>query len=106
MLSTYIVGRAEGYNRNMILMPTPTRIPYSTPMIRQNTNVAQVAIRSFLLDLHIGFTTSYSIIKMTALMITAAREALGMKAKYGVRKLKARITIMPEKADFINTFTL
>lgn len=76
--STKTVGLAEGYRRNTILIPTPKRIPYSTPTVRQAKNVANVHMRSFLLLLHIGFTTSYSIMKMTALTITAPKEAFGM----------------------------
>lgn len=93
----YKVGLAEGYNKKRILMATPTRIPYSTPIARQRRNVAKVGTRSFLLDFHIGFTTSNSIMKITAQIMTAARDAFGIKAKYGVRKLRARITIMPAK---------
>lgn len=78
-----------------MLIPTPRRMPYSTPMTRQATKVAKAAARSFLLVRHMGFTTSYSIMKITALMMTAAREALGIKAKYGVRKLSASRTITP-----------
>lgn len=74
-LSTWIVGLAEGYNRNIKFMPTPAKIPYSTLMTRQNKKVTNIGIRSFLLDFHISFTTSYSIIYITAQMITADNEA-------------------------------
>lgn len=77
-------------------MDTPAKIPYSTPTVKQRIKVAKVGMRSFLLDLHIGLTTSYSIIKITADIITAARDALGMKAKYGVRNPKAKRTMIPE----------
>lgn len=75
------VGLAEGYKRKRILIATPTTIPYSTPIAKHRRNVAKVGIRSFLLDLHIGFTTSSSIIKITAHIITAAKEAFGINAK-------------------------
>jgi hypothetical protein len=74
-LSTWIVGLAEGYNRNIKFIPTPDKIPYSTPMTRQNKKVTNIGMRSFLLDFHISFTTSYSIIYITAQMITADNEA-------------------------------
>lgn len=35
--------------------------------------------QNLLLDLHMGLTTSYSIMKITAQMMTAASAALGMK---------------------------
>lgn len=96
-LSTYTLGLADGYSRNNMLMATPIKMPISTPTAKQSRKVAKVGIKSFLLDLHMGFTTSYSIIKMTAHIITAARDAFGMNAKYGVRKLSAKSTINPEK---------
>lgn len=74
-LSMWTVGLAEGYNKNIKFMPTPDKIPYSTPMMRQNKKVTNIGIRSFLLDFHISFTTSYSIIYITAQMITADNEA-------------------------------
>jgi hypothetical protein len=37
---------------------------------------------------------------MTEQIITEPRVAFGMKAKNGVRKYKARITIVPEIDDF------
>lgn len=80
-----------------MFIATPTRIPYSTPIARQRRNVAKVGTRSFLLERHIGFTTSNSIMKITAHIITAAKDAFGINAKYGVKKLKARITIMPKE---------
>lgn len=95
--SIYKVGLAEGYNKKRILMATPTTIPYSTPIAKHRRKVAKVGIRSFLLDFHIGLTTSNSIMKITAHIITAAREAFGMNAKYGVRKLRARITKIPKR---------
>lgn len=89
------MGLAEGYKRKRMLMATPIRMPISTPTARQRRKVAKVGMRSFLLDFHMGFTTSSSIMKMTAHMMTAAKEAFGMKAKYGVRKLNAKITMNP-----------
>lgn len=56
-LSTCIVGRAEGYNKNIRFVPTPNKIPYSTPIIKQNKKVTNIGIRSFLLLLHMSFTT-------------------------------------------------
>lgn len=73
-----IVGLADGYNKNIILMPTPITMPNSTPIIKHKTNVANVGIKSFLFVFHIGLTTSYSIINITADIITAANEAFGM----------------------------
>lgn len=84
-LSTWIVGLAEGYSRNIRFMPTPDKIPYSTPMMRQNKKVTNIGTRSFLLDFHINFTTSYSIMYITAQMITADNEA----------GKKRRVTITP-----------
>ena len=75
---TEIVGLADGYSRNKMLMPTPISIPISTPTAKQMINVANAGIKSFLLDFHIGLTTSYSIMKITAQIMTAASEALGM----------------------------
>lgn len=76
--STNIVGLADGYKRNTKLIPTPITIPNSTPTIRHKTNVANVGIKSFLLERHIGLTTSYSIMNITAHIITAAKDAFGM----------------------------
>lgn len=59
--STWIVGRADGYRRNIKFIPTPTKIPYSTPITRHRKKVANIGIKSFLLDFHMSFTTSYSI---------------------------------------------
>lgn len=62
---------------------------------------------NLLLDFHIGLTISYSIMKITALMITAARAALGMKKKYGVNKLNDKIMRIPailEKMWLMNSF--
>ena len=56
-LSTCIVGRAEGYNKNIRFVPTPIKIPYSTPIIKQNKKVANIGIKSFLLVFHMSFTT-------------------------------------------------
>ena len=47
-----------------------------------------------LLD-QMGSTTSYSTLKMTAVMMTAERLALGMKAQYGMRRAKHRMTRAP-----------
>ena len=44
-------------------------------MMRQNKKVTNIGMRSFLLDFHISFTTSYSIMYITAQMITADNEA-------------------------------
>jgi hypothetical protein len=41
-----MVGRADGYRRNTKLIPTPIRIPYSTPIIRHVMNVTNVGIKS------------------------------------------------------------
>ena len=49
---------------------------------------------SRLLD-QIGLMTWCSTLKMTAVMITAARVALGMKAQYGMRKARQRMTTRP-----------
>lgn len=74
-LSIWTVGLAEGYNKNIKFVPTPNKMPYSTLMTRQNRKVTNIGIRSFLLDFHISFTTSYSIIYITAQMMTADNEA-------------------------------
>lgn len=71
-------------------------MPNSTPTPKHKMNVAKVGIRSFLFDLHIGLTTSYSIMKITAQIIIAASDALGIYAKYGVRNPKANKTNTPE----------
>lgn len=42
-----------------------------------------------------GFTTWTSTMKMTAAMMTAASEDLGMKAKYGVKKKRDSSTKSP-----------
>ena len=47
-----------------------------------------------LLD-QMGSTTSYSTLKMTAVMMTAERLALGMKAQYGIKKARQRMTRAP-----------
>jgi len=46
-ISMFKNGLAEGIRRSMMLMPTPKRIPSSTPMPRHKTNVANVGIKSF-----------------------------------------------------------
>ena len=56
----------------------------------QNDNVFDL----LLLD-QMGSTTSYSTLKMTAVMMTAERLALGMKAQYGMRKARQRMTRRP-----------
>ena len=76
--STLTLGLAEGYSNNIIFIDTPINIPSSTPMSKHKTNVTNAGIKSFLLDFHMGFNTSYSIMKITAHMMTAASDALGM----------------------------
>lgn len=53
-------------------------------------------MRLLLFVLHIGFTTLTSTMKMTAAIMIAAREARGIKLKYGVRNNRAKITSTPE----------
>ena len=48
-----------------------------------------------LLDLHIGRTTSYSTLKMTAVIITAPKLAFGMYAQRGIKRARAKITSAP-----------
>ena len=83
----------------MIWMRTPTPIPNSNSQKRQTRKQANPGMRSIsgwkksvllsvltvtmvysLLLLHMGLTTWCSTLKMTAVMMTAARVALGMKA--------------------------
>ena len=82
----------------MIWMRTPTPIPNSSSQKRQTRKQANPGMRSIsgwkksvldvltvtmfysLLLLQMGLTTWCSTLKMTAVMITAARVALGMKA--------------------------
>ena len=52
-------------------------------------------IKSLLLDFHIGLTTSYSTLKITAVMITAPKLALGMYAQKGISNARANITSAP-----------
>jgi len=40
-------GLADGIRRSIIFMPTPNRIPSSTPMPKHKPNVANVGIKSF-----------------------------------------------------------
>lgn len=40
-------GLADGISRSMMFMPTPTKIPSSTPIPRHKINVANVGIKSF-----------------------------------------------------------
>ena len=54
---------------------------------------------------HIGRTTSYSTLKITAVMITAESVALGMKAQYGIRRAKHRMTSPPVKRPPNGVFT-
>ena len=51
-----------------------------------------------------GFTTSYSIMKITAQMMTAANDAFGMKKKYGVRRPRANSIRIPIKKEEINKY--
>lgn len=46
LFSTCKDGRADGYSNKMMLTPTPTRIPYSTPSVRHSRNVAKAGIKS------------------------------------------------------------
>ena len=82
----------------MIWMRTPTPIPNSNSQKRQTRKQANPGMRSIsgwkksvpdvltvtmfysLLLLQMGLTTWCSTLKMTAVMMTAARVALGMKA--------------------------
>ena len=82
----------------MIWMRTPTPIPNSSSQKRQTRKQANPGMRSIsgwkksvldvltvtmfysLLLLQMGLTTWCSTLKMTAVMMTAARVALGMKA--------------------------
>ena len=41
-----MVGLADGYRRNIKLIPTPINIPNSTPITRQAMNVTNVGIKS------------------------------------------------------------
>jgi hypothetical protein len=41
-----MVGRADGYKRNTKFIPTPIRIPYSTPITRHMIKVTNVGIKS------------------------------------------------------------
>ena len=50
---------------------------------------------NLLLDLHIGLITSYSTLKITAVIITAARLALGIYAQYGIIRPKVNMTKAP-----------
>jgi hypothetical protein len=52
---------------------------------------------NLLLLFHIGLSSSNSTIKMTDVMITAARIAFGIYARVGIRKPKANRTKMPRK---------
>lgn len=56
---------------------------------------------NLLLLFHIGLSSSNSTIKITDVMITAARIAFGIYAREGIRKPKANRTKMPiEKNDY------
>jgi hypothetical protein len=46
-------------------------------------------VPALLFDLHMGLTTSYSTLKMTAVMMTADNVALGMYAQYGIKNPRA-----------------
>ena len=59
-----------------------------------------------LFDLQIGLTTSTSMLKMTAQMMTALKVAFGMKAQYGRSKVKQRMTRIPVKMPPKVVFTL
>ena len=59
-----------------------------------SSRVLCVTVNSLLLD-HMGLITWCSTLKMTAVMITAARVALGMKAQNGIRKARQTITSSP-----------
>jgi hypothetical protein len=50
---------------------------------------------NLLLLFHIGLSSSNSTIKITDVMITAARIAFGIYARLGIRKPKANRTKMP-----------
>lgn len=60
---------------------------------------------NLLLLFHIGLSSSNSTIKITDVMITAARIAFGIYAREGIRKPKANRTKMPiEKKMTIKLF--
>lgn len=106
-------GRAALYSRNKISTPIPSKIPISNRKAKQLTKVTMKAIRSIsgnnkteliyffekipniLFMLQIVFVSATSTIKTTAQIITAANVAFGIKLKYGVRNVKASITIPP-----------
>lgn len=95
-----ILGRAEWYRIKTTLRPIPIRMPISSGSTRQAIKAASPGIRSIsvefyeicvkvrkcidlltkhsLLLRHIGLTTLYSTMKMTAAIIIAPRAALGM----------------------------
>ena len=53
------------------------------------------AIHYLLLDFHMGLTTSYSTLNITAVIMTAAKLAFGMKAHKGNKTPSARMTSPP-----------
>ena len=70
-------------------------MPYSNAQNKQQKKVAKAGIKSMRFERHMGLTTSYSTLKMTAVMMTAARAAFGMYAQKGIRRPRARMTKAP-----------
>lgn len=95
ILSTLNVGRAARCIKNAKSVTTPANSPNSTPTDKHAINVIAPGNSSRRLHRHNGRTTSYSIINITADIMTALRAALGMYRKYGVKMLKAANTIIP-----------
>ena len=72
------------------------KVTFQSPLKRSlYDSELQVITKILLLDLHMGRITSYSTLKMTAVIITAARLAFGIKAQYGKIRPKARMTKTP-----------
>ena len=64
-----------------------------------------IVASALLFDRSIGIMYSNSTLNITAVMITAASVALGMKAQAGMRTTRARMTMRPVKTPPAVVFT-
>lgn len=89
------IGRAARCIKNAQSVATPNNKPNSTPKHKLNINVIAPGNSSRLLQRHNGRTTSYSIINITAVIMTALNAAFGIYLKYGVKTPSASKIKMP-----------
>ena len=114
----FIRGRAVAYKSIAKLTAVPIIMPISRLRKRQNVKVTKRGIRSsskikfkfynicnaqasylnyhLLLEFQTSLTKWISTMNITAVIITAARQLLGIKKKYGVRIVMASKTKIPK----------